>query len=89
MMIFTAGLVTMGYVVAAAFFLRFWQRTRDFLFAIFAFAFLLFALNQLLAVVLGLAKEDQAWLYLLRLAGFVAIIVGILMKNFGAPKRSP
>jgi hypothetical protein len=84
---FIAGLVTMGYFVAAAFFLRFWQRTGDFLFAVFALSFVLFALNSMLAAVLGLAKEDQAWLYLLRLAGFVALIVGIVVKNIDAPKR--
>jgi hypothetical protein len=88
MITFIAGLVTMGYIVAAAFFLRFWQRTGDYLFAIFALSFVLFALNQLLAAVLGLAKEDQSWLYLLRLSGFVALIVGILVKNFSTPKRS-
>jgi hypothetical protein len=88
MITYIAGLVTMGYIVAAAFFLRFWQRTGDYLFAIFALSFVLFALNQLLAAVLGLAKEDQSWLYLLRLSGFVALIVGILVKNFSTPKRS-
>lgn len=88
MITFIAGLVTMGYVVAAAFFLRFWQRTGDYLFAIFALSFILFALNQLLSAVLGLPKEDQSWLYLLRLAGFVALIVGIVVKNFSAPSRS-
>jgi hypothetical protein len=88
MITYIAGLVTMGYIVAAAFFLRFWQRTGDYLFAIFALSFVLFALNQLLAAVLGLAKEDQSWLYLLRLSGFVALIVAILVKNFSTPKRS-
>jgi hypothetical protein len=88
MITYIAGLVTMGYIVAAAFFLRFWQRTGDYLFAIFALSFVLFALNQLLAAVLGLAKEDQSWLYLLRLAGFVALIVAIVVKNFSTPKRS-
>jgi hypothetical protein len=88
MITYIAGLVTMGYIVAAAFFLLFWQRTGDYLFAIFALSFVLFALNQLLAAVLGLAKEDQSWLYLLRLAGFVALIVAIVVKNFSTPKRS-
>ena len=78
---FFAGALTMGYVVAAAFFLKFWRRTRDSLFLIFALAFVLLALNQGAPVVLDIPREDQAPVYLLRLAGFALIILAILRKN--------
>jgi hypothetical protein len=81
---FIAGLITMGFAISALFFLRFWTRTRDALFAIFAAAFALLALNQALATVIDFGREELGWVYLLRLAAFLLIIVGIVHKNLGA-----
>lgn len=78
---FVSGLITMGFVIAGLFFLRFWRRTRDSLFLIFAGAFWLFALNQGLIVLAGTLREEQSWLYLLRVAGFTLIIAAIVHKN--------
>lgn len=80
---FTSGLVAMGYLVCTAFFLRFWQRTRDSLFFVFAIAFLLLALNSALSVLLGGVLEERSWLYLLRLAAFSILIIAIIRKNVG------
>jgi hypothetical protein len=80
---FFSGAIAMGFAVCAAFFLRFWLRTRDSLFLVFAFAFFLLALNQALTTMLGLPLEERSWLYLLRLAAFVMLIFAILRKNFG------
>lgn len=80
---FVSGAIAMGFAVCAAFFLRFWGRTKDSLFLVFAIAFLLFALNQALSSLLGLVQEERSWLYLLRLAGFSMLIVAIVWKNFG------
>ena len=84
---FVSGMIAMGYVVAGVLFLRFWRRTGDSLFAVFAAAFLLFALNQGLVALLGLEGDERGWLYLLRLAGFTLIIAAILGKNLGARSR--
>ena len=84
---FVSGRIAMGYVVAGVLFLRFWRRTGDSLFAVFAAAFWLFALNQGLVALLGLEGDERGWLYLLRLAGFSLIIAAILRKNIGAPGR--
>ncbi|MDB5590341.1 DUF5985 family protein [Enterovirga sp.] len=81
MLDFSFGAVAMGHLVAFAFFLKFWRRTRDPLFAAFAAAFGLFALEQTLIAWAGLSKEEQTWFYLLRLAGFLLIIGAILRKN--------
>ena len=81
---FFSGMITMGFVIAGLFFLRFWWRTHDTLFAVFAVAFWLFALNQALVSVLDLAREEQSWIYVLRLAGFALIIVAIVIKNAGS-----
>ena len=79
---YIAGLITMGYLVAGLFFLRFWHRTRDGLFLVFAIAFWLLAANQGLVVIDGIPQEEKSWIYLLRLAAFVLIIVAIVRKNW-------
>jgi hypothetical protein len=80
---FLSGAVTLGFLVAALFFVRFWRRTRDALFGAFAAAFLLLGLNQALLVVGRVPVEERSWLYLLRLAAFLIIIVAIANKNRG------
>ena len=77
---FVSGLTTMGFAAAGLFFLRFWNRTNDVFFAFFAAAFWLFAINQAAAGMLRL-KEDTSFAYLLRLTGFILIIVAIFSKN--------
>ena len=78
---FFSGVIAMGFLVCAAFFLRFWSRTKDMLFAAFALAFLLLAIGQSLVTILGLPLEERSWLYLLRLAAFLLIIIAIWRKN--------
>jgi hypothetical protein len=78
---FLAGAVTLGYLVAAGFFLSFWRKTRDRFFLAFGVAFLLFALNQLLAAALLVVVEPNSLVYLLRVLGFVIIIGAIVDKN--------
>ena len=78
---FLSGAVTLGYLVAAAFFLRFWRTTADRLFLAFGAAFLLFALNQLLGAALVVVVEPSSLIYVLRVLGFVVIIAAIVDKN--------
>jgi hypothetical protein len=81
MFAFVSGLITMGYLISGLFFIRFWARTRDPLFAAFAAAFWLLAVNQALLALSNLPVEERSWMYLLRLCAFVIIILGIAMKN--------
>ena len=85
---FLSGAVTIGYVLAALFFVRFWRRTADRLFLAFAIAFGLLALNQGLAQALDVHNEpSNGLIYGLRVLGFLLILVAILDKNlFGARK---
>ena len=78
-----AGALTLGWLAIGLFFLKFWSRTRDSLFLAFAVAFVLLAANQAVPVLFGVASEDQGYIYLLRLAAFVVIILAVLRKNFG------
>ncbi len=73
--------MTFGFIVAALFFFQFLRETRDELFASFAAAFALFAINQSIPVVFSVASEDQSPIYLIEFAGYVMIIVGILRKK--------
>ena len=82
--LFIAGIVTMGFLTAGAFFLRFWKRTRDSLFLAFAAAFVLLALNQAIAALTTLGRDEIGWVWLLRLAAFCIIIAAIVWKNVGA-----
>ena len=80
---FMGGAVSAGYLVAALFFLRFWRRTRDGLFAAFAAAFVLLAANQAAPILFGIPDEALGGVYLLRLAAFLMIILAVLRKNLG------
>ena len=84
---FLSGAITMGYLIGALFFLRFWSRTRDALFLSFAVAFGLLALGQALLALSGIAEEERSYLYLVRLAAFLLIIFAILRKNLGTRPR--
>lgn len=81
MFAFISGLITMGFLVSGLFFMRFWVRTRDLLFAAFAAAFWLLAINQALLALSNVPIEERSWMYLLRLAAFVLIILAIVLKN--------
>ena len=81
MLEFLSGAVTLGFLVGAAFFLRFWRKTRDRLFLAFGAAFVLFALNQFLAAALLVVIEPSSLIYGLRVLGFLLILAAIVDKN--------
>jgi hypothetical protein len=78
---FVSGLITMGFLVSGMFFLRYWTRTRDILFAAFAVAFWMLAANQAFLAFVRIPLEERSWLYLLRLGAFVLILAAIAVKN--------
>jgi hypothetical protein len=86
LILFLGGMLAAGYLVVAGFFLRFWRQTRDRLFASFAVAFVLLAVQRLLVVEEFGLIEDKTWAYVVRLAAFVVIAYAIVMKN---RQRSP
>lgn len=84
---FLSGMVAFGFFLAALFFLRFFRRTRDGLFAAFAGAFFLLGLAQSLLALGGVPVEERSWIYLIRLGAFVLILLAIYNKNRAAPNR--
>lgn len=74
------GLVA-GYLIAGLFFLRFWVYSHDRLFAMFAAAFWILAIQRLAIALTHAVFENQALFYILRLLAFIIIIVAIVDKN--------
>jgi hypothetical protein len=75
------GALFAGYSVAALFFLRFWVTSRDRLFAMFAAAFGILAVQRIALALTRTVVEDQSAFYLLRLLAFIIILVAIVDKN--------
>lgn len=87
---FLAGALTLAYVIASVYFVHFWRRTSDRLFLAFAAAFALLAMNQLGVFALGVGDERYNYFYVLRVLGFVLILIAIIDKNlYGRRRRRP
>lgn len=78
---FIMGAVTMACWVAGLFFLRFWRDTRDRLFVIFGLAFWLLGLIRLLLVFTGRVSETTSYLYWVRFAAYLLILLAVVDKN--------
>jgi hypothetical protein len=74
-----AGAVAAGYAVAGLLFLRFWRDTRDRLFALFAVAFFVLAVNRVAGGLLPAAHRDPV--YWVRFAAFALFLAAIVDKN--------
>ncbi len=85
---FLQGGTALCSLAIALFFLRFWRRSHDRLFLAFAAAFLIFAISRTALAFLA-DDETRTYIYLLRLAAFLAILWAIIDKNRAAPKPSP
>ena len=76
-----SGILIAEYAIIALFFLRFWTKSKDCLFFLFAIAFAILAAQRFTIAMTREIFENQAALYLVRLAAFVVIIVGVVDKN--------
>lgn len=75
------GAVATGFLVASAFFYRFWRKTGDRLFAWFALSFVVLGINRIASgVAIGQGYEGDSF-YWVRFAAFAVILVAILDKN--------
>jgi len=78
---FLSGAVAFGFAVCCLFFLRYWSRSRDELFLIFALAFGLLGLGQAILALANIPTEERGSLYLIRLTAFLLILLAIYRKN--------
>ena len=77
---FMWGAIVMACATAGLFFVRFWRKTGDRLFAIFALAFWILGVHWF---VLAWTKQDEVHvgLYAIRLLAFLLILFAIIDKN--------
>ena len=78
---FLLGAIAVSYAIAGLFFLRYWHRSRDRLFALFAVAFWILAANRTAFALLDPASRTASYLYLVRLVAFLVVLVAIIDKN--------
>lgn len=81
------GVLLTGYLVAAAFFWRYWRRTADWFFLAFSAAFVLLGVERLGLALLNTPEEPKAGMYFARLAAFLLIIAAIVGKNHKVSRR--
>lgn len=75
------GALILAYALVGLFFLKFWARTRDRLFALFALAFWVLMAERILLVGANLSGERLPYVYSVRLLAFLIIILAIVDKN--------
>jgi hypothetical protein len=81
MMLFLHGATSMGSIVAALYFLRFWRDTQDRLFVLFSIAFAVLAVNRAALALSHPTAETTPYFYMARLAAFVLIAFAVIDKN--------
>jgi hypothetical protein len=90
--LFLLGMVATASAAIGLFFLKFWRRSKDRLFLVFALAFWLLAANWTLVAFgphgpVTAAAESSYQIYILRLLAFGCIIYGIIDKNRAADRK--
>ena len=69
------------FAVSSLFFFRFYRDTKDRFFVLFGAAFVTFAVHYWLLAAWEVPDEARHLLYLVRLLGFVLIVIAVIDKN--------
>lgn len=83
---FLVGVIATSSIMAGIFFLKFWKRTRDFLFLAFAIAFIIEGLDRACVLMLARPSEGSPGIYLVHLFASGLLLFAILRKNYGSDK---
>lgn len=76
------GATAMACVVVGGFFVRFWLRSRDLLFLLFALGFFMLAVNWFGLGMANVTGEARHWPFIIvRLTAFLLFLGAILQKN--------
>jgi hypothetical protein len=78
---FLFGTNTMGFIVVAVYFLRFWTRTRDLLFLLFSLSFGVQAVAEVAFAFAAVPNESRPEFYWPRMVAYTLILAGIAHKN--------
>lgn len=76
-----SGALMMACLVASLFFVKFWRKSRDLLFLMFALAFIMLSLERFVLGYMGVNNEAAPQVYLIRLMAFLLILIAIVHKN--------
>jgi uncharacterized membrane protein HdeD (DUF308 family) len=83
---FMSGAFMLASAAVALFFLEYWRKTGERLFAILGLAFMTFAVERIFLAYIPASYEGRHWIYLARFFAFILIIAGIIDKN-RSPRR--
>lgn len=83
---FLLGIIVACTLAAGTFFLKFWRKTRDPLFLAFGIAFLMEAVNRCFILFTDRPNEGSPWIYAIRLASYLVILIAIIHKNRKRPR---
>jgi hypothetical protein len=78
---FLLGVISTLSLVAAAFFFRFWRKTREWLFLAFGLAFLIEGLNRMSFLSLDDPQGGNIVAYSIRLVSYLLILAAIAHRN--------
>lgn len=78
---FLLGVIVTASLTAAAFFLKFWKKTRDPLFLCFGVAFIIEGLNRAAFLFLDAPELGSPLIYSVRLLSYALILAAIVYKN--------
>jgi hypothetical protein len=76
-----AGATALASIVVAMFFLKFWRRTRDLFFLLFASAFAIDAIARFALAIVHVSDTAEPIYFLPRLVTFGLIAIAIVKKN--------
>ena len=82
-----SGAAAMASLAVALFFLKFWRRTRDAFFLLFAAAFTIDAISRFVLGIRQISDTAEPIYFLPRLVMFGLIAIAIIGKN--APRNDP
>ena len=78
---FVSGATAVACGMIGVCFFRYWRRSGLRLFLLFSLAFTLLMAERIVLIVANPDKEFVTYIYLIRLAAFLVIIVGIIDQN--------
>lgn len=78
---FVAGAICVLSFVAGLFFFQFYRKLGDRFFLLFSVAFHIFAIERIALVLNQINDESRSLVYLIRLIGFIIILIAIIDKN--------
>lgn len=76
-----SGIAMAAFAASGVFFLKFWVKTSDRFFIVFAVAFWVLAFERFALALVEPLNELRPLVYLLRLAAFSLILVAVIDKN--------